>query len=140
MPITKVGMATPASEKVITAWLPMLWRRSAVSTPSGMPMLSARNAATSTSSSVAGMRSTITSETGRQPIALAEVALDGVAQEAGELDGDGILEPELAAHLGAFGGCGLLAHHVVHRVAHEVEQHEAQEGDRQHDRRRLQQA
>ena len=36
MPITKVGMATPASEKVMTAWLSTLLRRSAVSTPSGL--------------------------------------------------------------------------------------------------------
>ena len=65
MPITKVGMATPASEKVMTAWLSTLLRRKAVSTPSGMPMASASRAATATSSSVAGMRSTIRSETGR---------------------------------------------------------------------------
>ena len=63
--MTKVGMATPASEKVMIAPLPTLWRRSAVSTPSGMPMASASKAATATSSSVAGIRSTIRSETGR---------------------------------------------------------------------------
>jgi hypothetical protein len=65
MPMTKVGMATPASEKVMMAPLSSLWRRSAVSTPSGMPMESASSAAAATSSSVAGMRSTIRSETGR---------------------------------------------------------------------------
>ena len=63
--MTKVGMATPAREKVMIAPLSRLSRRSAVSTPSGMPMASASRAATATSSRVAGMRSTIRSETGR---------------------------------------------------------------------------
>ena len=65
MPITKVGMATPASEKVMTRLAVDAVAPEAVSTPSGMPMASASRAATATSSSVAGMRSTIRSETGR---------------------------------------------------------------------------
>ena len=74
-----------------------------------------------------------------QAIALAEIAGGGVAEEAGELDRHRILQPELAAHLGALGRRRLLAHHVVHRVAHEVEQREAQERHRQHDGEGLQQ-
>ena len=63
MPITKVGSDTPTSETVSTKRLSQLSRLRPVKTPRPMPAASAMTAETNTSSSVAGMRSRIRSET-----------------------------------------------------------------------------
>ena len=73
-----------------------------------------------------------------QAIALAEIAGRGIAEEARELHHHGVFEAELATDLLALRRPRFLADHVVHGVAHEVEERKAHERDRQHDRQRLQ--
>ena len=65
IPVTKVGVDTPTSDTACTPLASGPRGLIAVSTPSGMPMASASAVATATSSSVAGSRSAIMSETGR---------------------------------------------------------------------------
>ena len=100
MPIRKVGSETPSSESVMNTWLRKLPRRSAEYTPIGMPISSARSAATSASSSVAGKRSPIRRETlapwrrlrPNSPCA-------ALTQEMPELHEEGLVQPQVGAQL-----------------------------------------
>src|SRR6266851_546197 len=70
----------------------------------------------------------------------AEIAMHGAPDEARELDEERIVETERLAQLVTILLRRVLSNHVVDRVADEVEQRKGDEGDRQHDGDRLQQA
>ncbi len=65
MPIRKVGNETPSSDAAIVSLASQCRRRSAVYTPRGMPIAIATSPATTASSSVAGSRSAINTDTSR---------------------------------------------------------------------------
>src|SRR3546814_7353654 len=69
----------------------------------------------------------------------AEVALRRVGEEAAVLHEEGIVEAESLAQFGALLQGGVLAHHVVDRVADIGEQREGDEAYRQQDENGLQQ-
>ena len=76
----------------------------------------------------------------RQPVRLAEVAPDRVADEAHELDRKRIVQPECLRHPLAILDRRVDAHHVVDRIADEIEQRERDECDREHDKDGLEEA
>jgi hypothetical protein len=99
-----------------------------------MPQTNAMSAASKDSSSVAGKRSAISDETFRALAqAQPEFPLGGIADEAGELHRERLIEPEVGAQLKALLRCRVLPEDVRDRVAHVLEQHEGDERDRQHD-------
>ena len=70
----------------------------------------------------------------------AEIALRGVADEARELHREGLIQPQVLAQCGALFFGRVLAQQVGDRVADVLEQHEGDEGHRQHDDDGLDQA
>src|SRR3546814_7068718 len=102
-------------------------------------MKRASAAATRESSSVAGTRSAISSARAAMAVGDAEVALRRVGEEAAVLHEEGIVEAESLAQFGALLQGGVLAHHVVDRVADIGEQREGDEAYRQQDENGLQQ-
>ena len=95
-------------------------------------------AASSDSSSVAGKP---LGDQRRNLAALAqaqsEFALHGVADEVRELNGERLIETEIGAQLLALRRGRVLAEDVGHRVADILEQHERDEGHREHHERPL---
>jgi hypothetical protein len=67
----------------------------------------------------------------------AEFAARCVADEADELDREGLVEPEVGAQLGALLRRRVLTEDVGDRIADVLEQHEGDEGHAQHDEERL---
>ena len=105
-----------------------------------MPATSAIVAAANDSSSVAGNRSLISDETVRPWRRLRPKSrLHDIADEVAELDIEGLVEPEIGAQARPVFGSGILAEHLVHRVADVLEQQEGDEGHRQHHEDGLQQ-
>ncbi|CFN63945.1 Uncharacterised protein [Bordetella pertussis] len=70
----------------------------------------------------------------------AEIALQGVADEAGELDRRRVVQAEALAQLDPLGVGGVLPQHDGDGIADVLEKHESQQGDGEHDRRGLQDA
>lgn len=68
----------------------------------------------------------------------AEISLDRIADEAGELHGRGIVQAQFVPQFGALGIGGVLAQHDGHGVAHVLKQHEGQQGNGDHHRGGLQ--
>jgi hypothetical protein len=64
--------------------------------------------------------------------AQAELALRGLGDEAGELQGKGTVESEVGAELGTLLGCRVLTDHGDNRITHIAEQHEGNQGHAQH--------
>ena len=90
-------------------------------------------------------------ERGRQPLldqradratlaqADAEVTLHRVADEGGELQEEGLVQPQVGTQPRAILGCRVLPEHLRHGVADVLEQQEGDEGHGQHDEDGLQQ-
>ena len=133
MPIRKVGSDTPSSDSVIISWAPNLPRRSAAYTPSGMPTGQRDDGRTERQFQ---RRREALGDQRRHLAALAqaeaELALHRIADEAAELHDEGLVEPEVAAQLVALLLRGVLAQQVGDRVADVLEQHEGDEGHREH--------
>ena len=141
MPIRNVGSETPSSEIVMKTWLRKVPRRSAEYTPIGMPISSARSAATSASSSVAGKRSRDQARNlGALAQAQAEFALRRIDQEMPELHEEGLVQPQVGAQLADLLRRGVLPQQEDHGVADILEQQERDERDCDHDNHGLDQA
>lgn len=69
-----------------------------------------------------------------------EFALHRIAEEMPELDEERAIEAKRRAHRGGFLGCGVLSEQEHDRVADILEQHEGDQGDRDHDDQRLDEA
>ena len=65
MPVQNTGAENPSSAKMVTPWLSRPFGRRAAITPRTVPTITARICALSTSSKVAGSRSSSSSVTGR---------------------------------------------------------------------------
>ena len=131
MPIRNVGRLTPTSEAASSTCDSQLLRRNAVYTPSGMPTKSASSAADVASSMVAGSRSLMQRRhLARLAQRQAELAVHRVADEAGELHVERLVEAELAAQPRAVLDGGVLPDHELHGIAGEIEE---AEGDERHD-------
>ena len=126
MPIRKVGSDTPISETASSSRLDQCRGVEAGVDAHRDAERAARTARRrSDSSSVAGRRSHDQRLTGSAvPVAEAELALRGVADEVGELHGERLVEAELVAQRVALLLRGVLADHGVDRVADVVEQQE----------------
>ena len=137
----KVGSDTPSSDKVMNSWLVKVPRLSAAYTPMGTPITRARNAATRASSSVAGKRSAISRDTLAPWRRLRPNSpLDCVHQEVSKLYKERFVQTEGGAQLTNLFRGGILAQQEHHGISHVLEQHEGDEGHRDHDNHSLDQA
>src|ERR1700730_9287140 len=108
--------------------------------PIGTPKSSARNAAMKLSSSVAGIFffEDDLPDRLRLLIGETEISLRRMADEAGELHHETVVQPQFLAQPLTVGEAGVLADHVGDRVANVVEQRKGDQSHDQHHQHRLQ--
>ena len=133
MPIRKVGSDTPSSDTVIASCEAKVPRLSAAYTPSGMPTASAITAAADRQlqrgrQALDDQRRDLAALTQAQ----AKVTLQRIADEVRKLQRKGLVQAQFGTQGHALLRRGVLAQHAGHRVAHVLEQHEGDEGHRQH--------